>query len=188
MVDEPARYYRAMHADLGILRSLVDDLFLMTRLEAGDALPDRESVDIAELADDAVAAMTPVAERRGIALELTSPRGVTAMASPMALARVIRNLIDNAIRHAPADSVVSVTVANGDRASVTVADTGHGFAPDFIEVAFDSFSRNDPARTRSAGGAGLGLAIAKGVIDAHGGRIWAEPGPGGFVGFEIPRS
>ncbi len=188
MVDDPDRYYRAMQADIGLLRSLVDDLFLMTRLEAGDAALDHVPVDLAELADEAVEAMTPIAARRQISLELSSPDGVHAVGSPTALSRVIRNLLDNAIRHAPSASKVSVTLANGDWASVKVTDMGDGFDPAFIDEAFDSFRRDDPARTRAAGGAGLGLAIAKGVVEAHGGRIWAEPGPGGRVGFEIPNA
>ncbi len=188
MVDDPDRYYRAMGADIGLLRSLVDDLFLMTRLEAGDAALDQVPVDLAELADEAVEAMTPMAARRNITLELTSPDGVYAVGSPTALSRVIRNLLDNAIRHAPSASKVSVTLANGDWASVVVADMGEGFDPGFIDEAFESFRRDDPARTRAAGGAGLGLAIAKGVVEAHGGRIWAEPGPGGRVAFEIPNA
>ncbi|MDH3498697.1 MAG: HAMP domain-containing histidine kinase [Acidimicrobiia bacterium] len=186
MVDDPARYYRVMHGDLELLGSLVDDLFLMTRIEAGDAALEHEPIDLAELADEAVEAMMPVAARRRIQLKLESPPGVKAVGSPNELGRVIRNLLDNAIRHAPPESTVSVTVANGSGASVTVTDAGGGFAADFIDVAFDSFTRDDPARTRAAGGAGLGLAIAKGVVDAHGGRIWAEAGPGGRVRFEIP--
>ena len=188
MVDEPSRYYRAMERDLSLLRSLVDDLFLMARLEAGDGARDHEPVDLAELADEAVEAMTPVAAQRDITVHLETPEGVDAVGSPTGLSRVIRNLLDNAIRHAPAASTVHVKVTNGAAASVTVTDAGDGFSTDFVDSAFDSFTRDDPARARASGGAGLGLAIAKGVVDAHGGRIWADAGPGGRVHFEIPAS
>ncbi len=186
MVDEPARYYRAMQADLALLRSLVDDLFLMTRLEAGDAPLEHEPLDLSELADEAVEAMTPVAARRQIRLELASPGAVGTVGSPTALSRVMRNLIENAIRHAPPASTVNISIARGAEAVVTVSDDGAGFDAAFVEQAFESFTRSDVARRRASGGAGLGLAIAKGVVEAHDGAIWAEPGPGGRVVFRIP--
>ena len=99
---------------------------------------------------------------------------------------MIRNLVDNAIRYAPASSEVVVAVSNGDGALVSVEDDGPGFPPEFVEAAFESFVRADPARTRTTGGAGLGLAIAHGVVAAHGGQIWAEAGPGGRVAFRLP--
>ena len=89
----------------------------------------------------------------------------------------MRNLVDNAIRHAPAHSDVVVRIINGDGATVEVIDEGPGFDADLLPTAFDSFSRADPSRNRDTGGAGLGLAIAKGVIEAHGGDIWATPVP-----------
>lgn len=189
MVEDEQRYFRAMHGDLDLLRSMVDDLFLMTRLEAGDAALERVPLDLAELADDAVEAMGYVAQKRQVDVALETDGLVKAVGAPQALSRVIRNLLDNAIRHAPPETTVRVHVANGGpSASVRVTDEGTGFDEDFVHEAFDSFTRADPARTRGAGGAGLGLAIAKGVIDAHGGRIWAEPGPGGSVVFEVPAS
>ena len=187
MVDDPGRYYRAMHGDLELLSGLVDDLFTLTRVESGDAGLDHEPIDLAELADEAVEAMTRVAERADVQLELTSPAGVKVVGSAKDLSRVMRNLIDNAIRYAPAGSTVEVVVTDTAVARVEVTDQGPGFAEDFIDSAFDSFSRDDPARTRAAGGAGLGLAIAKGVVEAHGGHIWAAPGPGGRVAFEVPK-
>jgi signal transduction histidine kinase len=83
---------------------------------------------------------------------------------------------------------VVVLVREGDGAGVTVLDDGPGFPPDFVADAFDAFSRADPARSRSTGGAGLGLAVAAELVKAHGGSIWAEPGPGGKVGFRLPAS
>jgi len=70
--------------------------------------------------------------------------------------------------------------------TVTVLDEGPGFSSEFIDKAFLSFERADPARGRATGGAGLGLAIARGFVEAHGGEIWAEQGPGGRVGFRLP--
>ena len=180
------RYLRAMSRDIAHLRALVDDLFLLARIEAGELHVDPRPVDLAELADETVEAMTPVASNRGVGLRLDTSGRVAVHGGPEALGRVMRNLVDNAIRHAPADSHVVVRVRNGDGATVEILDDGPGFDPDLLPNAFDRFSRADPARTRDTGGAGLGLAIAKGVIEAHGGTVWAAPGPGGRVGFRLP--
>ena len=79
-----------------------------------------------------------------------------------------------------------ITVTNGSSSTVTVHDDGPGFAPDFVEHAFDRFSRDDPARGRNTGGAGLGLAIARSFILSMDGKIRADPGPGGVVAFQLP--
>jgi signal transduction histidine kinase len=106
--------------------------------------------------------------------------------NPSALGRVIRNLLDNAIRHAPPGSEIRVVVRGEEGALVRVVDEGPGFPAEFADHAFDRFARADPSRNRSTGGAGLGLAIARGLIEAHGGRIWIEQPPGGRVAFELP--
>jgi signal transduction histidine kinase len=109
-----------------------------------------------------------------------------ALGGPEALGRVIRNLLDNAVRHSPDGAEIVVAVGADGSPSVTVVDQGEGFAPDFIDVAFDRFTRGDPARMRDKGGSGLGLAIASGFVSALDGEMWAEPGPGGTVGFRLP--
>jgi signal transduction histidine kinase len=81
---------------------------------------------------------------------------------------------------------VLVRVSEDGGATVRVVDDGPGFAPEMVTAAFDSLVTGDPARSRAHGGAGLGLTIAKGIVAVHGGEIWAEPGPGGQVGFRIP--
>ena len=98
----------------------------------------------------------------------------------------MRNLIDNAIRHSE-ESVV-VALEDADRLIVRVTDDGAGFAPDFVDVAFESFTRADSARSRDGSGTGLGLAIAHRFVTALGGSIHAEAGPGGVVEFSIPTS
>lgn len=186
IVDDIPRYYRAMRRDVELLGGLIDDLFLLTRLEAGDLEWAAQPVDLAELADEAVELMVPVAGRRDVRLRLDATGSVHTVGAPEALTRVIRNLIDNAIRYAPADTTVLVSVSNGSGARLEVTDEGSGFDPEFVDRAFETFTKADVARTRADGGAGLGLAIAKGLIEAHGGRIWAEAGPGGRVRFELP--
>jgi signal transduction histidine kinase len=183
--DQP-RYLRSMSRDIAHLRALVDDLFLLARIESGQLDTDRDAVDLAELADETLEAMTPVATSRGVELRLEAAGRVQVHGGPEALGRAMRNLVDNAIRHAPHDGHVVVRVDNGAGATVEVLDDGPGFDPELLPNAFDRFSRADPSRNRDTGGAGLGLAIAKGVIEAHGGTIWAEPGPGGRVAFRLP--
>jgi two-component system sensor histidine kinase BaeS len=180
------RYLRAMAHDVEALSSLVDDLFLLSRIEAGRLDLVRARVDLRELADEAVEAITPAAAARDISIALRCNEDVRVDANARALGRVIRNLLDNAVRHAPAGSPVVVSIARTGVVTVRVTDEGPGFDAEFAPLAFDRFSRADQSRNRSSGGAGLGLAIARGLIEAHGGRIWIEPPPGGTVAFELP--
>lgn len=184
---DPDRYLRSMRADVDALASLVDDVFLLTRLESGRLLLEREPVDLAECCDEAIEALTPVAHQRGVLVRLAAPTHVQVPGNARAIGRVVRNLVDNAIRHAPVASTVTVTVDGSDRPRVTVSDEGQGFDEDFAAHAFERWSRADESRSRATGGTGLGLAIARGLIDAHGGRIWIDRPPGGHVTFELPR-
>jgi signal transduction histidine kinase len=183
---DPGRYLRSMRADVDALGHLVDDLFLLATIEAGKLDFEQTRFDVAELADESLDALAPVAANRGVALRLDATGSVQTYGGPRELGRAIRNLVDNAIRYAPKGSEVVVKVENGAGALVSVTDDGPGFPPDLLSSAFDGFVTGDPARSRAAGGAGLGLAIARGVVQAHGGSIWAEPGPGGKVVFRLP--
>lgn len=186
LAADPDRYLRAMSRDVEHLRALVDDLFLLARIEAGELALDRQPLDLTELADETIEAMAPMASNRHVELQLETAGRVPVQGGPQALGRVMRNLVDNAIRHAPARSRVLIRVRNGDGATVEVLDDGPGFDPALVPTAFDSFSRADPSRNRETGGTGLGLAIARGVIEAHGGHIWVVAGPGGRVSFHLP--
>lgn len=182
VAPDPDRYLRAMARDVEALGSLVDDLFLLARIESGRLELRRELLDLSELADEAVEALSPAAATRSITLQLDSPGRVPVEGNAAAIGRVIRNLVDNAIRHAPEASTVDVIVTAGG--TVRVVDRGPGFPADF--AAFERFARADPSRNRATGGGGLGLAIARGLVEAHGGRIWIERGAGGQVVFELP--
>jgi two-component system, OmpR family, sensor histidine kinase BaeS len=187
VAEDPDRYLRSMASDVELLRGMVDDLFVLARLEAGELRLDRMPVDLAEVADSAVESMAAVAARKNVTVRLESGGLPDVLGDPQALARVLRNLVDNAIRHAPADSTVQVHLEGaGDAAVVRVLDDGPGFPEPFRAHAFDPFSRADAARERSSGGAGLGLAIARGLVEAHAGSIWIEPGSGGRVGVQLP--
>jgi signal transduction histidine kinase len=185
VTEEPGRYLNSMLADLDLLSGLVEDLFLLAQIEAGKLQLRPEPVDLADMADEAVEAMSPVARRRGVAIDIKADHHITVMAGQREIGRVIRNLLDNAIRHAPDATQVLVEVSNdGPDATVRIVDEGPGF-PEDLNV-FESFATGDPARTRAHGGAGLGMAIAKGLVEAHGGSIGIEGGPGGRVTFRLP--
>jgi signal transduction histidine kinase len=186
IAPDPERYVRSMRRDVEALATLVDDFFLLARIESGRLDLHPVPVDLTEVADEAVEALAPAAAAAGVALTLDASTRVRVQGNPTALGRVVRNLIDNAIRHAPAGSVVRVAVASDGRPSIRVLDEGPGFPPDFGDEAFARFTRADASRNRATGGAGLGLAIARGLVEAHGGRIWIEAPPGGRVAFELP--
>ena len=92
--------------------------------------------------------------------------------------------MSNAVRHSPTDDHISIEVDETSR-RISVLDHGTGFPADFTEEAFQAFRRHDEARERAQGGAGLGLAVSKGIVEALHGRIWADPGPGGAVHIEL---
>ena len=186
IAPDPDRYLQSMERDIEALSRLVDDLFLLARIEAGALEIEATVVDLTEIADEAIEVLRPVAAQRDVRLALVADRRVLVTGGSEALSRVIRNLVDNAIRHAPPGGAVTVAIEDEEGAAVTVTDSGPGFEPEFVDQAFRSFSRSDPARERTTGGAGLGLAIAHGFVTAMGGDIWAAPGPGGRVGFTMP--
>jgi signal transduction histidine kinase len=190
LVDDATRgrYLATMHTHVRALGALVDDLFELSRLEAGDLDWSLSQVELGELVDDAVAAMRADAEAKGVAVavELESlPR--PARADPERLQRVFFNLIQNAIRHTPADGSVKVRAeAAGDWVEIEVADTGPGIPPADRDRVFDPWVRGAD-RADGPDGAGLGLVISRAIVEAHGGRIWlADSDVGTRVRFVIP--
>ncbi|NLD76795.1 MAG: HAMP domain-containing histidine kinase [Acidimicrobiales bacterium] len=186
VAPDPDRYLRSMLGDVEVLATLVDDFFLLARIEAGRGTVATTDTDLSELVDEAIEALRPVAQVNQVSLRLDADGAVPVVADPTALGRVVRNLVENAIRHAPDGTTVAVSVDKTLGPTVRVVDDGPGFPPDFTTDAFGGFTRADPSRARATGGVGLGLAIAKGLVEAHGGRIWIEDPPGGRVAFELP--
>jgi signal transduction histidine kinase len=189
LVDEQtlARYLSTMRTHVAALGSMIDDLFELSRLEAGDLQWSLDQVALAELVDETVAAMQVEAEAKGVVVgaELP-PLPPLARADPEKLQRVLFNLLQNAIRNTPADGSVTVRAQPaGDWVEVEVADTGRGISREERERVFDPFVRGEAARP--LGGSGLGLAIARAIVEAHGGRIWlADSEVGTRVRFVIP--
>jgi len=175
------RVEAATLAELARVERLVEELLALARLDEGVG-PARRELDAARFVREAVLDAPGGAEVGALA-----PGRIDA--DPEMLGRVVRNLVENARRHAGPDGTVraSSTVAAG-RLRVDIDDDGPGIPPAERERVFDRFHRSDAGRARSAGGSGLGLAIARGIVEAHGGSIRAEESPlgGARVSFEIP--
>ena len=135
-----------------------------------------QQVELGVLVDETIDAMRPAAAAKGVAVHARLAAGLGPVAAdPERLQRVLFNLIQNAIRHTPADGSVTVRAAPiGDRLEVEVADTGPGIAAEERDRIFEPFHRG--GEQAADDGAGLGLAISRAIVEAHGGRIWLEPG------------
>ncbi len=180
--DDVARYYATMQAEADRLAGLVDDLFELSRIQAATLRLDVEPAALADLASEALAMARPVADRKGVRLrgELDGAPPAVRLSTPE-MARVLGNLLDNAIRHTPAGQAVTMAVgADGGVAYVAVQDGCGGIPDGELDRVFDLAFRGDAARTPAGdGGAGLGLAIARGLVEAHRGSITVRNGGGG---------
>ena len=188
-----AAYLHRMRVHLDALSALIDDLFELSRLEAGDIGWSLQQVPLGELVGETVEAMRVQAERKGVAVRAEIPDALhPARANPEKVQRVLFNLIQNAIRHTPADGSVVVRASEvGDCIEVEVADTGAGIPAQERERVFEAFFRGGSdaaARSGTDGaGAGLGLAVSRAIVEAHGGRIWLAEAPvGTHVRFSLP--
>jgi signal transduction histidine kinase len=182
-------YVERMRTHIGALSALIDDLFELSRLEAGDITWSLHQVELHELVQETIEAMRVQAEAKGVRVTATVPGEVmVARANPEKLQRVLFNLIQNAIRHTPADgSVVVRAEPSAAGVEIEVADTGSGIAPDDRARIFTAFYRGGTGAARSGEGAGLGLAVSRAIVEAHGGRIWlAESTQGTRVRFSLP--
>jgi signal transduction histidine kinase len=197
-----ARYLATMRGQIGHLSSLIDDLFELAQIDAGALRLELQRASLADLVSDAIEGMRPQAAEKGVRLEGSIARGISpTLIAPQKIERVLYNLVTNALRHTPAGGSVTISVTTdhrppttdhrsstpegmqpvvghpeGTRSSVVVevADTGEGIAPNDLPHIFEHFYRGEKSRSRATGGVGLGLAIARGIVEAHGGRIWAE--------------
>ena len=187
VAPDPKRYFGILGSQLDNIEGLLDQLVEYARIESGQNNRIRTTVSIAELAHEAVEALSPVAHRMDVDVQLESDGPAVVVASTTDMSRVLRNLLENAIRHSPSGKAVHVAVQTGPEIEVRVHDEGPGFPADFRERAFEPFTRADPARNTRTGHSGLGLAIARALVEAHGGRIWLAQGTGADVRFSIPR-
>jgi two-component system OmpR family sensor kinase len=181
------RIARAMHGELGRLGRLVADLLTLSRLDSPASLT-FTSVEAGKLLDEVAEQVAPLAAARQIRLEVAHEGPIPVRADSDRLKQVLLNLVDNALRYTPAEGTVRLLAAldpAGTTARLQVQDTGPGIAPAHLPHIFDRFYRGDPSRARASGNTGLGLAIARGIVEAHGGTIEAQPGPAGGTAFTI---
>jgi two-component system, OmpR family, sensor histidine kinase BaeS len=179
---EPHEYLPAIRAQTEILSGLVEDLFELARIDSGALALELRDTPLRELVNGCVEAL-------GGNVQAWIDADPVVMAAPEKIQRVLLNLLTNALRHtAPDGSVAVVVQTDTDHAVVAVEDDGEGLAPGASQRMFERFWRDDGSRTRASGGAGLGLAIAQGLVHAHGGTIWAENRPegGARVVFTLP--
>jgi signal transduction histidine kinase len=172
------------------LSALIEDLLLAQRLEAGKLPITPEPLNLAELAEEVVAELAPRATDHDFVC-LLPPDLPLACGDPRRVRQVLLNLLDNAVKYSPDGGEIRIAAdaRNGDLA-VSVRDEGLGIPADHITRVFERFHRVETSITRSTRGTGLGLAICQGIVQAQGGRIWAESpgeGAGSTFCFTLPR-
>ncbi len=173
--DSVRGYHRSIKDESERLAGMVDDLFELSRVHAGQLRLSMQTVTVADVVAQAASSAVPVAQRRNIAIAVDAPE-VPIHVDVRELSRVLRNLLSNAIRHTPDSGVVAVTGGrDGDEAYVAVTDECGGIPEQDLARVFEISFRGGTARTPSGdGGAGLGLAIARGIVLAHQGDIDVE--------------
>ncbi len=177
-MGEPDEYVPVLREQVRVLSMLVDDLFELARIDAGALTLELESLPVAPVVTSSLRGVEAEARLKNVTLTAEVEEEVTARFAPDKVERVLMNLLTNALRHTPTDGVVAVHVEpRVAEITVAVEDSGEGLDAEARERMFERFWRAD--RSRTSPGAGLGLAIARGLVEAHGGRIWAEEREGG---------
>lgn len=191
LMQADATSLASLHEEIVHLSAIIDDLQELSLADAGQL-----RLEIAPLAADdelrrAAAGVAPLAESGGVTVRVDVPPGVPALrADAQRLAQVLRNLMHNAIGHTPRGGTVTLRAGEaGERVALEVTDTGPGIDAEHLPHVFDRFYRADASRSRRTGGAGLGLAIARKLVEAMGGRIRADNRPegGAVLTVELPR-
>jgi signal transduction histidine kinase len=183
-------YLPALREQTTILASLTNDLFELACIDAGTLTVELRETSVLDLITGCVRSLAAEAAARGVQLEAKVGDGLpTVTCAPEHVQRVLLNLLTNALRYTPSDGSVAVVAEPvGDELHVIVEDSGVGLSPQATQRMFERFWRDDPSRTRANGNAGLGLAIARGLVEAQGGRVWAENRSegGARVAFSLP--
>ena len=184
---ETVQLVRIIEGQVNRLRDLINDLLDVAHIETGTLSVAAEPADLADLVDEAWNTFLSAGGRRNVRLEL-SPDLPLVMADRRRVVQVLNNLLSNAARHSPKSSVISVTAVSEDiHVAISVTDEGRGIPADRLPLLFQKFSRI--RQEDWVGDTGLGLAICKGIVEAHGGRVWVEsdgPGLGARFTFTLP--
>lgn len=170
-----------IHNEVTVLNRLVEDLRTLANAEAGNLSLDHAPLNLVHLVEQQVSAFHYRAAEQKIRLQFEVQETIPTIAGDeQRLSQVLANLLDNALRHTPADGSVSVSLARlPQEIQLTVRDTGTGISATDLPHIFDRFYRADRSRSRQTGGSGLGLSIARQLVEAHGGQIWAKSPPVG---------
>jgi len=169
---------------------LINDILDVERIRSGKMRMERTPLEVRPLLANTIREMTPLAESDGITLQLDDVDG-WAVADADRITQTLTNIVGNALKFADAGTVVRLgAVASDSEVVFSVADQGRGIPPEKLELIFEPFEQVDSSDSREKGGTGIGLAICQGIVERHGGRIWAESelGEGTTVHFTLPRA
>ncbi len=193
VVTEPAtveRYLATAQKNIQSLSALIDDLFQMAQMDAGGLQLESAPASLADLISDTLESFSELARGREVLLEGDAgPEVDPVRMDTRRIGQALNNLLANALRHTPAGGRIMVTARRTEAGvEVSVTDTGEGIRPEDLPNIFERFFRGEPSRSRETGGAGLGLAIARSIVEAHGGWIRAAstPGAGAQIVFFLP--
>ena len=179
----------ALHSQSVLLGRLITDLRDLSLAQAGHLPLNRRTIDISGVVRETVEALSPLADERvvGLRIELPDVPLSPVQADPDRMRQVVQNLVENALRNTPAGGEVRVMLQNGNGNGVhlRVADNGRGIGSEDLPHIFEHFYRTDEARARSSGGTGMGLAIVKSLVEAHGGQVSVESVPGAGSTFTV---
>ena len=188
--DSCQRFYRGILSDVMALDTLIDDLLELAQLDAGGLQLEMTLLSLGDLLSDSLDRFQPMVEQKDVVLNATIGEDVDPVrVNATKISRVLDNLLSNALRYSPPGGRILIAAERTiEGVQITVDDNGPGFDEQDIPRLFEQFYRGEQARSRATGGAGLGLAIARGIVEAHDGRIWAEnlPAGGARIGFILP--
>jgi signal transduction histidine kinase len=173
--EKTKRAIEAVERNAQAQAKLVDDILDVARGTVGNVRLDRQAIDLASVAQRGIEAIAPAAASKKILVEMSAPSPVPVLGDSGRLQQVVWNLVSNAVKFTPQGGRVTVDVAAVDgHAELRVTDTGAGIPPAFLPYVFDKFRQADGSFTRQHGGLGLGLAIARHLVELHGGSVVAK--------------
>lgn len=181
VAEDPARYRKQIRMEVDRLAGMVDDLFELAVIQSGALKLSLDRISLSDLVSDTLAGADALARERGILLRGHAAADIAVRADSRELSRLMNNLVVNAIRHTPSDGVVEIELAARDgRATIAVTDGCGGIPEEDLPRVFDVAWRGTHARTPAPdGGAGLGLAIVRGIAEAHAGQVTVANTDGG---------
>ena len=186
VVEPDAAVIASLQEEAGLLVRLVNDLEQLSLADTGRQVLHIQPLDLVGVVERAVALVVPRARSRGILIQAHFQRVPVVDGDGDRLGQVVRNLLENAVTHTPDGGRITVTIRPGENTAVLeVRDSGPGIAPEHLPLIFERFYRADPSRTRATGGAGLGLAIVRQLVEAHGGTVTAANAESGGAVFTV---